>query len=658
MEDQAVLDIKNFVDLKTFSKQDVSLIIKAYEFASTAHESQKRLSGEPFIIHPLHVAGMLFEMGFDADVIAAGLLHDTVEDTGITLENLESQFGQEISNLVDGVTKISRIRSQNIKQRQAENIRKMLFSMVNDIRVILIKLTDKLHNMRTLEYLEKVKAQRIAKETLDIYAPLAGRLGMARFKVELEDLSLKYMDPDFYNDLKSYVTQRKETREKYIENVKLILQKEFEKYNINARIIGRAKHFYSIYKKMKDKDKTFDEIFDLFAIRIIAGTVKECYEIMGVVHKLWIPFRGRFKDYVAVPKSNMYRSLHTTVIGPERKTLEVQIRTNKMNLIAEDGISAHWAYKEGKKNLSGIEKELTWLRKLKMWKDNMDNPAAFMEDLQKELLEDEIYVFTPKGDVIELPIDSTPIDFAYRIHTEIGNHCFGAKVNDRIAPLRNPLHSCDVIEILTSKNATPGREWLDVTKTSHARHKIRAFFSKLDLKEETPKQREQTKEAAPRAEKKEDRSVKEKYFQDEFKLRAQGEKNVQMYLAQCCNPHPGDEITGYITRGKGITVHRTNCKNLKAIRDYLKRKIAVEWEEKTTKVYSVDIVSKDRSGLLMEITTAIANTNSNIVELHMKAGQDGMVKAAFRIQIKSNYQLKLFLKDIKSIPDVLSIDYR
>jgi GTP pyrophosphokinase len=384
----------------------------------------------------------------------------------------------------------------------------MLFSMVNDIRVILIKLTDKLHNMRTLEYLEKIKAQRIAKETLDIYAPLAGRLGMARFKVELEDLSLKYMDPGFYNDLKSYVTQRKEVREKYIENVKLILKKEFEKYKINAQIMGRAKHFYSIYKKMKDKDKTFDEIFDLFAIRIIAGTVKECYEIMGIVHKLWIPFRGRFKDYVAVPKSNMYRSLHTTVIGPERKTLEVQIRTHKMNMIAEEGISAHWAYKEGKKKLSGIEKELTWLRKLKMWKENMDNPAAFMEDLQKELLEDEIYVFTPKGDVIELPIDSTPIDFAYRIHTEIGNHCFGAKVNDRIAPLRSSLHSCDVIEILTSKNATPGREWLDVIKTSHARHKIRAFFSKHDTKEETPKQREQTKEAAPRTDKKEDRSAK------------------------------------------------------------------------------------------------------------------------------------------------------
>jgi guanosine-3',5'-bis(diphosphate) 3'-pyrophosphohydrolase len=658
MKEQAVIDMREFVNLDVFKEGDASLIKKAYDFAYAAHESQKRFSGEPFIIHPLHVAGMLFDMGFDAEVIAAGLLHDTVEDTGITLEDLKERFGDEITNLVDGVTKISRIRSENIKQRQAENIRKMLFSMVNDIRIILIKLTDKLHNMRTLEYLDKRKAQRIARETLDIYAPLAGRLGMARIKVELEDLSLKYMDPDFYNDLKIYITQSKETREKYIEKVKNILQKEFVKYNINAQIMGRAKHFYSIYKKMKDKDKTFDEIFDLFAIRIIAGTVKECYEIMGVVHKLWMPFRGRFKDYVAVPKSNMYRSLHTTVVGPEGKTLEVQIRTHKMNMIAEEGISAHWAYKEGKKSLSGIEKELTWLRKLKMWKSNLDNPAGFMEDLQRELLEDEIYVFTPKGDVIELPIDSTPIDFAYRIHTEIGNHCFGAMVNDRITPLRSPLHSCDVVEILTSKNATPGREWLDVVKTSHARHKIRAFFSKLETKEEQPKQREQTKDVLHRAEKKYGGEVKGRYLQDELKLMAEGEKNVQMYLAQCCNPHPGDEITGYITRGKGITVHRTDCKNLKAIKDYVNRKISVEWEEKSTKVYSVDIVSKDRSGLLMEITTAIANTNANIVELHMKAGQDGLVKAVFRIQIKSSYQLKIFLRDIKSIPDVVSVDYK
>ena len=657
MESKIVPDIQDFIDLNGFNKQEISLIKRAFSFASAAHKSQKRHSGEPFIIHPLHVSKMLFEMRFDAKVIAAGLLHDTVEDTGITLEDIKNQFDQEVANLVDGVTKISRIRSENIKQRQAENIRKMLFSMVNDIRVILIKLTDKLHNMRTLEYLQKAKAQRIARETLDIYAPLAGRLGMAKVKIELEDLALKYLEPDFYNDLKTYVTQRKELREKYIENVKNILQKEFVQYGINARILGRAKHFYSIYKKMKDKDKTFAEILDLYALRIIAGTVKECYEIMGVVHKLWMPFRGRFKDYVAMPKSNMYQSLHTTVVGPEGKTLEVQIRTEKMDIIAEEGISAHWAYKEGRKKLSGIEKELTWLKKLKMWKQSMDNPAGFMEDLQKDLLEDEIYVFTPKGDVIELPIDSTPIDFAYRIHTEIGNHCFGAKVNDRIVQLRRSLHSCDVVEILTSKNATPSREWLDVLKTSHARSKIRAYFSKHEIKEEGPRPREHESEAQHHPEKKEDRSIKEKYAQDEFKLKAEGEKNVQMNLAQCCNPHPGDAIIGYITRGRGITVHRVNCKNLKAIRDYHKRKITVEWEEKTKKVYAVDIVSKDRSGLLMDITTAIANTNANIVELHLKSGRDGLVRAAFRVQIKNAHQLKIFLKDIKSIPEVISIDY-
>ena len=658
MKNQITPAIEEFIDLSNLDNEEIHLIKKAFAFASDAHAAQKRLSGEPFIIHPLNVSKMLFEMGFDARIIAAALLHDTVEDTGISLDDVKNQFDEEIAGLVNGVTKISRIRSENIKQRQADNIRKMLFSMVNDIRVILIKLTDKLHNMRTLEYLEKAKARVIARETLDIYAPLAGRLGMARVKVELEDLALKYLKPDFYNVLKNYITEKKEIREKYIENVKGVLQKEFSHYGIDAQIIGRAKHFYSIYKKMKAKDKTLDEIFDLFAIRIIAGTVKECYEILGIVHKLWMPFGGRFKDYVAMPKSNMYQSLHTTVVGPEGKSLEVQIRTEKMNIIAEEGISAHWAYKEGKKKLSTIEKELTWLKKLKMWKESINNPSGFMEDLQKDLLEDEIYVFTPKGDVIDLPVDSTPIDFAYKIHTEIGNHCFGAKVNGRITPLRKPLHSGEVVEILTGKNATPGLEWLDVVKTSHARYKIRAFFRSHEMKKEEAKHKHLEKPIFQRSEKgKEERDVQKRYVANKFNLIAAGEENVQMYLAQCCNPHPGDEIIGYITRGKGITVHRINCKNLKSIKDYSKRKIVVEWESKTRKVFNVDIVSRDRTGLLMDITTAIANSNANIVELYLKANRDGLVKTAFRIQIQQKQQLKMFLKDIKSIPEVISIDY-
>jgi len=660
MEKLKLPDIMQFMDLDRFEESEVQLLKRAYAFAVHAHRDQRRLSGEPYIIHPLHVSKILFEMGFDAKVIIAALLHDTVEDTGTTLTSIKSEFGGEIADLVNGVTKISRIRSENIRQRQAENIRKMLFSMVNDIRVILIKLADKLHNMRTLDFMDRENAQRIARETLDIYAPLAGRLGMARVKVELEDLSLKHLDPEFYNDLKNYITESKDKRERYIENVKRILEDQFAQYGIQAMIMGRAKHFYSIYKKMKDKDKNYDEIFDLFAIRIVPTSMKECYVILGIVHKLWMPLGGRFKDYVAMPKSNMYQSLHTTVIGPEGKPLEVQIRTEKMNIIAEEGISAHWAYKEGKSDLSSIEKELTWLKKLKLWKEYINNPLGFMEDLQKDLLEDEIYVFTPKGDVIDLPIGSTPIDFAFKIHTEIGYHCFGAKVNDRIVPLRKPLHSCDVVEILTAKNATPSQEWLDVVKTSRARHKIRVYFSNPEPK---TKQKEQEKHASAQEEKPSDTKQREEKPAQSlspgsvYNLIAEGERNVQMYLAQCCNPHPGDDIIGYITRGKGITVHRVNCKNLKAIRDYGKRKINVEWESKSRKVFNLEIVAKDRTGLLMDITTAIANSNANIVELHSKTNRDGRVKSTLRIQIQEDQQLKFFLKDLKSIPEIISIEY-
>jgi guanosine-3',5'-bis(diphosphate) 3'-pyrophosphohydrolase len=664
MKQQAsVLDIAHYIDMDAVNIQNQKILKKASEFAKHAHQNQKRLSGEPFIIHPLNVAKILFEMGFDEKIIAAGLLHDTVEDTGITLEHLRREFGKEIADLVDGVTNISRIRSENIKQHQAENIRKMLFSMVKDIRVILIKLADKLHNMRTLQWLDNKRAQRISRETIDIYAPLAGRLGMARIKVELEDLALKWLDPEFYRDLKSYVVQRKEKREKYIENVRRILYRAFSEYGINARIVGRAKHFYSIYQKMKAKEKSVDEIFDLYAIRILTVTVKECYEILGVVHKLWKPVRGRFKDYIAMPKSNMYQSLHTTVVGPEGKALEVQIRTEQMNVIAEEGIAAHWVYKLGKRNLNGIEKELTWLKKLRNWKESLDNPSGFMEDLKKDLLKEEIYVFTPKGDVIQLPIESTPIDFAYKIHTEVGNRCIGAKVNGRIVPLRKPLRSCEVVEVLTSKNGSPTREWLDVVKTSRARHKIKAHFSShLDKKEEE-------KEPAAEKEGGKQRQKKAKGLQaqgsqartessPEYSLIAAGEKNVQLRLAHCCTPHPGDEIIGYITRGKGITVHRTDCRNLKALKDYPKRKIAVEWTEKTKKVYAIDILSKDRPGLLMDMSSAIASSNANIIEMHLKSNHAGLVKGSFRVQVQDEQQLKLLLKDLHSITEIISLEYQ
>jgi guanosine-3',5'-bis(diphosphate) 3'-pyrophosphohydrolase len=409
---------------------------------------------------------------------------------------------------------------------------------------------------------------------------------------------------------------------------------------------------------MKERDKSFDEIFDLYAIRILTHSVKECYEVLGVVHKLWKPVRGRFKDYIAMPKSNMYQSLHTTVVGPDGKALEVQIRTEHMNMIAEQGIAAHWAYKLGKKKLLGLEKELTWLNKLKNWKESLDNPSGFMEDLKKDLLEDEIYVFTPKGDVMQLPLGSTPIDFAYKIHTEVGNRCIGAKVNGRIVPLRKPLHSCEVVEILISKNGSPSLEWLDVVKTSRARHKIRGYFASRSEKKESIKEVAAERGALKRSEKKEKIEKHETKPSGEFNLIAEGERNVQIRLAQCCTPHPGDVIIGYITRGRGITVHRANCKNLKALKDYPKRRITVEWAEKGKKVYSVEINSRDRPGLLMDISSAIASSNANIIEMHLKSNHNGLVKGDFRIQVKDEQQLRLLIKNIRSIPEVISLDCR
>jgi guanosine-3',5'-bis(diphosphate) 3'-pyrophosphohydrolase len=658
MERQTTFKLQDFIDTKRFSAADVRKMNRALQFAHIAHEKQFRLSGDPYIVHPIQVSRMLDEMGFNANVIIAGLLHDTVEDTAITLAELRDAFGDDVAELVDGVTKISRIRSENIKQRQAENIRKMLLSMVNDIRIILIKLADKLHNMRTLEYLDKERAERIARETLDIYAPLAGRLGMARIKIELEDLALKTLEPEMYEDIKKYIFQKKNARERYIERVKGILQNEFSTHGISAMIYGRVKHFYSIYRKMKDRDKGFEEIYDLFAMRIVTNSVRGCYEILGVVHKLWMPVRGRFKDYIAMPKNNMYQSLHTTVIGPDGKSLEVQIRTAEMDNVAEEGIAAHWAYKEGHREPKGMQKELRWLNKLKSWKENLDNPGGFMEDLQKDLLMDEIYVFTPKGDVVELPIGSTPIDFAYKIHTEIGNRCIGAKVNGRIIPLRRPLHSCESVEILTSKNGTPSREWLDVVKTSRARHKIRAYFSKLEGVKDEEKE-EETQQASP--EKKSRKTTRPSTGVPEhkdYRLVAEGERNVQLNLARCCNPHPGDAIIGYITRGKGITVHRIDCKNLRALRDYEKRMISVEWEEKTKKIFHVNVDARDRSGLLMDISTAIANSNANIIELHLKADHSGHVKVTCRIQLSDEQQLRIILDTIESIPEVTSLTCR
>ena len=662
MKSKTTVKLEDYLRLENFGPDIRDKIVDAFKFADDAHSGQLRFSGDPYIVHPLEVARMMAEMGFDEEVIIASLLHDTVEDTGVTLQDIKKKFGAKIGELVDGVTKISRIRSENAKLTQAENIRKVLFSMVKDIRVILIKLADKLHNMRTLEYLDRDRRVRIAKETLDIYAPLAGRLGMARVKAELEDLSLKHLEPEFYRDLKHYVDQKRDSRERYIENVKKILEDEFKNYGLEAEILGRAKHFYSIYKKMKEKDRSFDEIFDLYAVRIITDSVKACYEVLGIVHKLWMPVRGRFKDYIAVPKPNMYQSLHTTVIGPEGKRLEVQIRTREMNIIAEEGIAAHWFYKEYNRssvhNFKRIKRELAWINRLKSWQENLDNPTVFMEKLQKELLVDQIYVFTPKGDVIELPIGATPIDFAYKIHTEVGHHCIGAKVNGKIVPLRRPLKSCEVVQILTSKNAAPSLEWLDIVKTSHARHKIRAYLSRTVLKKEESREEQKVTDSR-KTEQDTVKRVKRKSVvpEESMKLRAEGESNVQLRLASCCNPQPGDEIVGYITRGRGISVHRVDCRNLKSIKDFENRRIVVEWEDGRKKLYNFSIDARDRSGLLMDITTAIAGANANILEMQLKVNKKSIAQMRFNIKISDEEQLYILLESLKSIRDIISINY-
>ena len=460
---------------------DVSLVEKAYYFGKKAHDGQFRKSGEPYFIHPVAVANILCDMELDIETIIAGLLHDVVEDTEYTYEDIEREFSKEIADLVDGVTKLGQIKYQSKEETQAENLRKMFLAMAKDIRVILIKLADRLHNMRTLKYMPPEKAKSKAIETLEIYGGIANRLGISMIKWELEDLALRYIDPEGYYDLVERVAKKRSQREAYIENVLNILNKSFEEVNIKCNVYGRPKHFYSIYKKMQDKHKNFQDIYDLMAVRIIVDTVKDCYAVLGMIHTLWTPMPGRFKDYIAMPKPNMYQSLHTTVIGPDGEPLEIQIRTKEMHTIAEYGIAAHWKYKEGNtsQKQSNIEGKLQWLRQMMEWEKDLKDPQEFMDALKEDVFSSQVYVFTPKGDVVELPAESTPIDFAYRVHTNVGNKCVGAKIDGRIVPLDYKLQNGNIVEILTSSNSNgPSRDWINIVKTPNAKSRIRQWFKK------------------------------------------------------------------------------------------------------------------------------------------------------------------------------------
>lgn len=687
---------------------DFSLLEKAYRFAHDAHKDQLRLSGDPYFIHSLRVAEILAEMDMDYITVIAGLLHDVLEDTGVTFQEMEDEFSKEIALLVDGVTKIGELQLSSLEERQAENFRKMIFSMVQDIRVILIKFADRLHNMRTIEYQPKVKQKRIALETREIYAPLAHRLGIARIKWELEDLTFKVLNPDDYNELSKKVEGKREERERYIRQLADPIKKELDKVQIEAEIIGRPKHLFSIYRKIHVRNVPFEKIYDLFALRIIVDRIDECYFALGIVHTLFTPVHERFKDYIATPKSNMYQSIHTTVIGPEGKMVEIQIRTREMHRTAEEGIAAHWRYKEGKAKEDEFDKQLMWLRQVLDWQRDVRDPHEFMEDLKISLFHDEIFVFTPKGDLVKLPRGSTPIDFAFSIHTDVGMHCIGSKVNGKIVPLTSKLKSGDSIEIITSAKQNPNPDWLKYVKTAKARGKIKKWVRE-SLKEESIKlghdlferhlKKTKTKiddedllDVAQRhgfqdleqlfaslgrgeisvqgvisklvppekIEEKEESFIK-KFVSRKRKssdgIRVQGLDHLLMSFAKCCQPVPGDKIIGFITRGRGIVIHRADCPNVLNMMEDPERHVDVEWDVEKHRQFMVrlKLIAEDRKGFLHDVSEAITNADTNILNIEMKT-VDSLVYGSMLVEVRNLQHLTRIIKKIDQVKGVIRIE--
>ena len=709
---------------------DVTLVEKAYYFGKSAHEGQFRKSGEPYFIHPVAVANILSEMELDIETIAAGLLHDVVEDTDYTYEDIEKEFSQEIADLVDGVTKLGQIKYQSKEETQSENLRKMFLAMAKDIRVILIKLADRLHNMRTLKFMPPEKAKSKAKETLEIYGGIANRLGISTIKWELEDLALRYIDVEGYYDLVEKVAKKRSQREAYIKNVLSILNRKFKVAQIDCNVYGRPKHFYSIYSKMKDKHKDFEEIYDLTAVRIIVGTVKDCYAVLGMVHTLWKPMPGRFKDYIAMPKPNMYQSLHTTVIGPDGEPVEIQIRTKEMHNIAEYGIAAHWKYKEGNddQRQPNIEEKLQWLRQMMEWEKDLKDPQEFLDALKDDVFSNQVYVFTPKGDVIELPSGATPIDFAYRVHTNVGNKCVGAKIDGRIVTIDYKLQNGNIVEILTSTNSNgPSRDWLSIVKTPNAKSRIRQWFKKerreenlergnLILEKEFKKYNLPLKNASidkyfqqvskqfnqpsvedlvatigyggimasqvvPKIrdlyEKEVKKLQKEQVIEDfekhnlsdkEYKkkrktntsqgIEVKGLDNILVRFAKCCNPLPGDKIVGYVTKGRGVAVHRADCPNANLSGDFfVNRLVEVAWSnlDKGKFEAEVQIRAVDRKGIINDITHIVAIDKVSLNGINARKGKDSSVSVNLLVEVNDIEELNLLMKKVKSTPGVEDI---
>ncbi len=688
---------------------NVGLIERAYDVAAAAHEGQLRASGEPYITHPLAVAHYLAGLQMDAETLAAALLHDVPEDTDLTLLDIEKRFGREVTRLVDGVTKLSRFGSaRSVEEQQAENIRKMFMAMAEDVRVVVIKLTDRLHNMRTLQYLPEDKQLRIARQTMEIYAPLAHRLGMWQVKWELEDLSFKYLEPETYRKLADLLADRRKARESFINKSISILRKELAKVGITAEISGRPKHLYSIYKKMERKGAEFSEIYDLHAIRLLVSDVKDCYAALGVVHSIWRPIPGQFDDYIAMPKANMYQSLHTAVIGPDAKPLEVQIRTHHMHDVAEAGIAAHWRYKEGSRGDRRYDEKLAWVRQLMEWQREVSDATEFVEGLKLDLFQDQVFVFTPKGDVKDLPAGAGPLDFAYRIHTDVGHRTIGAKVNNRLVPLDYHLRNGDIVEIITTKAAHgPSRDWLNIVRTNQAREKIRQWFKRQqrdenivqgkDLLDRELRRLAHETLASADGEKLAEIATQLHYRElDDFYaaigygavspasvvsklevhddvaialpevappaapstsgVRVKGVGDLLVRFAKCCSPIPGDPIAGYVTRGKGVTIHRATCPSVLSERD-IERLIDVEWEAAGQQTYpiTVRIEAIDRPGLLNEITNVVAEHKVNIVAASIGVHPDGMATITATLKVTSLQQLSRVLSRIERLRDVTSV---
>jgi len=696
--------------------EDVEILRRAFEFAAEQHQSQTRESGEPYLSHPLEVAHILADLRLDVTTIAAALLHDVVEDTRIPLSEITTRFGAETSRLVEGVTKISRLGLVSPEARQAESVRKMLLAMVTDVRVVLVKLADRLHNMRTLGFLPPEKQERIARETLDIYAPIAHRLGMGAIRGDLEDLAFSYLEPSAYAELHNTVIARREEFEKFLAGVQATIRQSLVDNGLPTAVDGRIKRLYSVHQKAQRQKRTVDQVYDLLAVRIVTDSVRNCYAALGIVHQLWRPVPGRFKDYIAMPRPNLYQSLHTTVIHAGQ-SFEVQIRTEQMHRIAEQGVAAHWRYKDGAGASGGDDQRVAWMRQLIDWAREMREPSEFLSTLKVDLYPEEVYTFTPKGKVLALPRDATPVDFAYTIHTEVGHQCVGAKVNGQIVPLRHPLANGDVVEILTQKGHGPSRDWLSFVRTSHARTKIRQWINLHERKEATEMGRKLVEREARQF------GVSLKKIPDEDFLRVAGEygrakvedlyadvgygqysarqvlakltgrdaeektgeagekparivstvkrmlgigdaailvrghDDLMVYRAKCCNPIPGDAIVGYITRGRGVAVHNTACPNVQNLLYQTERRIAVEWSEAGHETYPITLLllAKDRPGLLADMTKVISSVEANIRSLESRPDHlNARIEAV--VEITDRTQLERILKNIKRISGVLAVE--